>query len=484
MHLGRLASSLCLIPLSFAGLSLAGWSTGNLGLASLLSGGKAMAPLSSLSFALLGLGLALVPQAKTWLGRILLLGASVLGLGLALVALIDLASPGPFIQSILIPPSLAPGLAWPNDGRTSLLTAFCVAILALSLAFISWKGPEALPYATAGSTLGLGVALGGLAVLVGFLDGQPLLKGAVSLPSGFCLFSLGASACLGAGARAWPIRLFIGPTIEARLLRAVLPLTALISLGASAFLGLGPHLAAGLPILSVVFFALFLFFAALAVLGVSRSFAARIDGLISERTRAEAGLATALDAKERLLGELNHRTRNSLQLVLSLVDLEGMPRGGGASLRDRVGVLALVHDNLVRGDDPSALAAQGLVSGLAAYFDPKGGVEYETRAGNFHLLYDMAAPLAILAAEVDALMREGLPGGGGHVALGLWPQDDEGCTLTYNASWLPGEGISGELDFARTVARYQLDGAIAIDTGKEGTTISIKAGECAYDRRV
>ncbi len=268
------------------------------------------------------------------------------------------------------------------------------------------------------------------------------------------------------------------------MLRAVLPLTALISLGVSAFLGLGSGLAPGLPFLSVVFFAAFLFFSALAVLGVSRSFASHIDGLIYERTRAEAGLATALDAKERLLGELNHRTRNSLQLVLSLVDLEGMPRGGGASLRDRVGVLALVHDSLVRGDDPSALAAQGLVSGLAAYFDPKGGVEYETRAGNFHLLYDMAAPLAILAAEVDALMREGLPGGGGHVALGLWPQEDEGCTLTYQASWLPGEELAGELDFVRAVARYQLDGDIAIKAGESGTTISIKTGECAYDRRI
>lgn len=484
MHLSFLVSTLCVPPLLLSALALSGWLGGRLELASLLSGSKAMAPLSAMTFATLALGPILARLGQKRFKLAVLGTASFLGLVFSVLALIDLIHGGPGFQSILIPRSMASKLSWPNDGHTSLITAIVLMLISFSLAFQALADWKPFPAASLASCLGLPVALGGLAVLAGFLMGQPLLSGAVSLSSGFSYLALGSAACLGGGKGAWPVRLFIGPSVEARLLRSVIPLTALIALASGTFLSLGPRMVTGLPLASVLFFALFLFLSCMAVFGVSRSFAGFIEGLIQERRQAEDGLAHALDIKERLLGELNHRTRNSLQLVLSMVDLEEMPRGGGASLRDRVGVLALVHDNLVRGDDPSALGAMGLVSGLAAYFDPKGGVEYETQAGNFHLLYDLAAPLAILAAEIDALMRVDLPPRGGRVELDLEPCAGRGCVLSYTASWLPAAAMEHELDFARTVARYQLDGSIAVDEGSTGTTISIKAGECAYERRI
>jgi len=485
MNLGRLATSLCLIPLAFSGLALGGWISGNLGFASVLADGKAMAPLTALGFASLALGPLVASFVRKRTGGFLLTLMSLLGLAGSAIALRDLLLPGPAVQAFLIPESLAGGLSWPNDGKTSSFTAIVLVILSLSFLFqaLALSG-ERLYLASWASVLGLAAALAGFAVLTGFLYRQPLLKGAVSLPSGFCLLALGASACLGGGREAWPVRLFLGSTVEARLLRPFVPLVALVALGSGALLGLAPRMSSGLPFLAVSLFALFLFLAALAILGLSRGFAIYIEGIIAERRSAEARLAQAMDMKDKLLGELNHRTRNSLQLVLSLVDLEEVHQGEGASLRDRVGVLALVHDSLVRGDDPSAIAAANLVSGLASYFGAKGGVEYRTRAGDFHLLFDLAAPLSILAAEIDALMRASLPQGGGKVVLGLWPGDCGGYILSYEASWLPGASMAGGLEFARNVARYQLDGSIALEIAGQGTTISINAGECAYERRI
>jgi two-component sensor histidine kinase len=85
--------------------------------------------------------------------------------------------------------------------------------------------------------------------------------------------------------------------------------------------------------------------------------AANILGMAIERQRYEASLKQALDLQQVLLEEINHRVKNSLQLVVSMLGLQANTTKDGAlseSLQEammRVTAVARVHERLHRGVD-------------------------------------------------------------------------------------------------------------------------------------
>ena len=92
--------------------------------------------------------------------------------------------------------------------------------------------------------------------------------------------------------------------------------------------------------------------------------------LAKYRLHTEAALREGVEARERLLGELNHRVRNALQVAVSLVSVElaGASNDAREPLRravDRLQVLALAHRPLYGANTPDAIDVGKLLAGLA-----------------------------------------------------------------------------------------------------------------------
>lgn len=82
--------------------------------------------------------------------------------------------------------------------------------------------------------LATSVAMVGLVLLIGYLDGSPFLYGGkitpVALPTAISFFAFGVGLCAATGPEAFPQRLFLGESIRSRMTRAFLPVMVAIVL--------------------------------------------------------------------------------------------------------------------------------------------------------------------------------------------------------------------------------------------------------------
>jgi two-component sensor histidine kinase len=82
----------------------------------------------------------------------------------------------------------------------------------------------------------------------------------------------------------------------------------------------------------------------------------RIIGIvedITERKNAQEALRAALAQKDRLMRELNHRVKNSLQMAMSLVRLKDEATGVAVDLSDvhsQINAIATIHEKLHQDD--------------------------------------------------------------------------------------------------------------------------------------
>jgi two-component sensor histidine kinase len=88
--------------------------------------------------------------------------------------------------------------------------------------------------------------------------------------------------------------------------------------------------------------------------------------------RSERALRRSLAEREMLLREVNHRVKNSLQLVLSMLSLQGNEfREAGAKelfakAIARVTAIASIHERLYQDNDPLSIDMQVYLNGLCA----------------------------------------------------------------------------------------------------------------------
>ncbi|MDO9714041.1 ATP-binding protein [Paracraurococcus lichenis] len=138
---------------------------------------------------------------------------------------------------------------------------------------------------------------------------------------------------------------------------------------------------------------------------------------VTAQRQAEAALVEALEAREALLHEVNHRVKNSLQLVSSLLSLQAARsadpelRAGLTEARGRIGVVSQVHRRLYqtgthgRIDDLAGFLRE-LCDDTVAALDHEGRISLEfaapadKRAGAEHAPIDRAVPLALIVSEL------------------------------------------------------------------------------------
>ena len=132
---------------------------------------------------------------------------------------------------------------------------------------------------------------------------------------------------------------------------------------------------------------------------------------ITARKSAEAALAGAIEAKDMLLHEVNHRVKNSLQLVTALLSLQAA-QAGDAELRSnlleargRVAVVASMHQRLYSTSAHDRVDLVGYLRELAAEnvaaHGAQGLVALDFMADDELVLeLTRAVPLALIVGEL------------------------------------------------------------------------------------
>ncbi|UEM04887.1 PAS domain-containing protein [Skermanella rosea] len=141
---------------------------------------------------------------------------------------------------------------------------------------------------------------------------------------------------------------------------------------------------------------------------------------IDREKRAEAALRGSeervrkvVDSKDMLLKEVNHRVKNSLQLVASLLNLQGRqiddPRSRQAfqDAVSRVNAIAQVHEQLYKNDDVRRVEFGAYLQTLCTLYGGGGNVSVRTEP--VEVPTDSAIPLGLLAVELltNALKHAG-----------------------------------------------------------------------------
>jgi PAS domain S-box-containing protein len=152
-----------------------------------------------------------------------------------------------------------------------------------------------------------------------------------------------------------------------------------------------------------------------------------VVGDVTERRQREDALQAALTARDVLMREADHRIKNSLQLVVSLLNLQ-MRRVSDRDAKDalaaaasRVGTIADAHLALQRSPDLRAIELDRMLTDLCTRvgaLNPAITIRCETHTA-LSLDADQAIPLGLLTSEVlsNALRHAYPPGVLGEVAV-------------------------------------------------------------------
>jgi len=142
---------------------------------------------------------------------------------------------------------------------------------------------------------------------------------------------------------------------------------------------------------------------------------------IAERQKAEEAIRASLQEKEVLLKEIHHRVKNNLQVISSILHLQGRkiddPRYKHifGECQDRVRTMALVHEKLYRSPSLSAIdlaeEVRDLVSMLASSHAPPN-VRLEVQAESAISDIHTAVPVGLLINEmVSNALKHAFPDG-------------------------------------------------------------------------
>jgi len=145
---------------------------------------------------------------------------------------------------------------------------------------------------------------------------------------------------------------------------------------------------------------------------------------IQPRKLAEESLRRSMAEKEMLLREIHHRVKNNLQVITSLINLQVAPSANPSELERaetlewRIRSMALIHEQLYRHGDLSAVDLAGYIRALAErlslfFSDRTGKVALDIETVPVSLGIDKAVPCGLLVNElVTNAFKHARPDGG------------------------------------------------------------------------
>lgn len=213
-------------------------------------------------------------------------------------------------------------------------------------------------------------------------------------------------------------------------------------------------------------------------------------GIQSEqpKDRAYAERATRLDEQLR---EVQHRVKNHLALLLSLIRMEARKATDAKSslgvLANRVEALNMLYDEFSRAGNHSAesIALGAYVSRVCSALNMLDGhreVRMNMEMEDLRASLEAASQVGLLVSELltNALQHAFEANNAGLVDARLWKASDgetvclqvadNGDGIPEGVDW-PNDGSLGARIVRELVGR--LDGKLEVDTGKNGTTVTI-----------
>jgi two-component sensor histidine kinase len=191
---------------------------------------------------------------------------------------------------------------------------------------------------------------------------------------------------------------------------------------------------------------------------------------ITERKQAEQKIASALQEKEILLRELYHRTKNNMQVILSMLSLAAA-RSRNEELKatykdiaNRIQAMALVHQKLYQSQDLSRINLQDYLQELARLILQNNRISSQKIALRFDIepievLIDTAMPFGLVVTElISNSLKHAFPGEmSGEISLCLARTGQE-IELHYSDN---GVGVPPDFDF-RQQKTYGLQSIFAL----------------------
>jgi two-component sensor histidine kinase len=220
--------------------------------------------------------------------------------------------------------------------------------------------------------------------------------------------------------------------------------------------------------------------------------AANIIGMAIERQRFERNLKAALEHHQILVKEINHRVKNSLQLVASMLNLRASAQDDPAvsqvlgEASARVGAISRAHDRLYRSPDIAKIELAAYLAEICRDLTdtaPTVPVVFQSD-GPIFMTTDRAIRLALLITElVSNAVKHGYgDGAGGEIRVHLARKDeatarvsvgDDGIGLPAGFSIDHSSGLGMRL--VKALAE-QMGARITIGQRPRGTEFLVEAG--------
>ncbi len=226
---------------------------------------------------------------------------------------------------------------------------------------------------------------------------------------------------------------------------------------------------------------------------------------ITKRKESENQIIASLKEKEILLREIHHRTKNNMQVISSLLNLQSefIKDKKYADMlnesRNRIAAMALVHEKLYLSQNLANINfrdyVDSLTSGLFAFYGiSRGRIKLRLDVEEIPVEIEVGIPCGLIINElVSNAMKHAFPDDRrGEICITFKVIDEEGgikyqMTVADNGIGLP-EGFEVKkakslgLHLVTSLAEHQLQGKLLINRDK-GTEFCIEFKEIQYKKR-
>lgn len=234
-----------------------------------------------------------------------------------------------------------------------------------------------------------------------------------------------------------------------------------------------------------------------------KTFAFWIVQDVTERNKALEDLKRSLNEKKELIMEIYHRTKNSMQVIISMLALQSMFIGNKEledifqKMESRIRVMSLVHEKLYQTNNMSKLNLKeyltDLINNIMTEYEITGEkISITDKMEKTDVLIDSATPCGLIVNElVTNVVKHAFPGeNGGKLIIGL-SKDKSGVLELVISDNGAGKGvnidINNSISFGLTIVKnlveYQLKGTMKLDN-TAGIKWTIKFKDNIYEERV
>jgi PAS domain S-box-containing protein len=206
---------------------------------------------------------------------------------------------------------------------------------------------------------------------------------------------------------------------------------------------------------------------------------------IAERKRAEEAVRSALDEKTVLLKEIHHRVKNNLQIIISLLNLQGGRVQNAEAMeilnvtRNRVYSMALLHETLYRSENFAHVDLAQYIKQVTTHLQRSFGllaarINLQCVVSGVAIGLDQAVPCGLIINElVSNAFKYAFPDGrAGNITVEMKTSENNLVTMDVIDD---GVGFPPEMDIENTstlglklvsILSAQLDGKLEVERNK------------------